>query len=370
MSIPDGQRRLRQWVKSNTGHGHPVRDEFARSSLSAVLRRLIVFGVEDALKRYAARDLLGFQTMCTGDFADLMARIACTRAIVEDDRPAIDAIADAEVASAQLTWFLALDRSESGEAPALLAGITDHHEELHVARLVAARRHPALLDPAWLWAVPEHLPLVAAELCRTALRARHDLAGPVAALLAARRPVLMAVDPDLLLAPLVAISGAHPQTVLRPFEGIYGDATVAAAAAWHVEHGEPREALELGVRIRPLSAVADEVRTVAVIAQLELGALREAREISAAITDPLVADSVALRIAERDPGALSDADLAALAQRCPATRPETFFAALRLLLARKLLPVARAICGERQGEFADHPTISQAMSAVLGAARG
>lgn len=370
MSIPDSQRRLRAWAETHASQGNLIRDEFARSALSAVLRRLALFGVEDALNRYSARELLVFQTMCSGDFALILARITCTRAMVEDDREVLNAMSEAGLAIEQLAWHAEFVSVEASKANDLLDAITDRDEELHVARLLVARRHPACIQSAWLEAVPARLPLIAAHLCRTTLLSRPDLAGSVAHILVQQPATLMAVEPDTLLAPLVAVGSFAPQHVLAPFEGIYGERTVVAAAEWHLEHGQPQQALELCQRVRPLSNMADRARQAAVIAHLELNQIDFARSAAASILDQDLADAATLALAAHDAQLIPTAAVIAIAHRCPMHRPESFFNAIRVLLGRRELPQVRTICRQRQPDFATHPTLREVFVTVLGVAHG
>jgi hypothetical protein len=370
VSIPDRQRQLRAWAEANAGTGNPIRDEFARSALSAVLRRLVLFGVEDVLKRYSARELLVFQSMCGGDFAILMARITCTRAMVEDDRDVLKAMADADLAVEQLAWHAALISADGPTAVGLLETITDTREELHVARLIVARRHPELVQAGWLEALPAELPLIGAHLCQLTLQRRPEYAGAVAQALVRQPAMLMAVEPDALLAPLVAASTFAPQHVLAPFEGRYGERTLVAAAEWHLEHGQPEPALQLCRQIRPLSLVADRARQVAVIAHLELKQSDLARSAAASILDENLADAAQVHIAEHQPQLISTDELAALTRRCPSNRPETLFKAITLLISRRELALVRALCHERKADFRDHGPLSQIFASVLGAAHG
>ena len=370
MSIPDRQRRLRAWAEAHAGTGNPIRDEFARSALSAVLRRLVMFGVEDVLKRYGTRELLVFQSMCSGDFALLLARITCTRAMVEDDRDVLAAMADAELAVEQLAWHAALNAADATAASQLLAAITDTSEELHVARLIVARRHPGLLQDGWLEELPVALPVVGAHLCQVALQRRPDLAGAVAQALVHQPAILMAVEPDSLLAPLVAVASFAPQQVLAPFEGRYGERTVIAAAEWHLEHGQPQPALDLCQRIRPLSLVADRARQVAVIAHLDLQQTELAQAAAASILDEHLADAAQVQLAEHRPQLVGTDALATIARRCPSSRPETLFKVIGVLLSRRELALVRGLCQERTGDFKEHGPLSQVFASVLGAAHG
>lgn len=362
--MAEGQRVLRTWIDGRSSQGHPVRDEFARVCLSAVLRRLAFFGNEDALQRYPSRDLLQFQTMCSGGLAVLLARISATRAVVDADHEALSVIAQSGYADAMIGWYAEIERMDATQAAQHLAGIAGRDEELASARLVVARRHPQLIAADWVWDVPSRLPMIGYALSLAVLRSRPDLFTSTGEWLARNREALFSGEPDDLLAPLVAGSAQRPGTTLAPFEGFYGEPTILAAAEWHLEHGEPQAAVELCDRIRVLSAQWDQARQLESAARVELGDLDGARTAARAIDDPLVADGAHLRIAAADPKHLGPAELEALLGRCPATRPETFFAGLQLLLKRGGLAQARALCARRATEFAGYAPLRDAIAVI------
>ncbi len=356
----ENQRRLRRWIVDQgataADPGQRIRDEFQRSALSATLRRLIFFGLEGSLNRYTAGELLQFQLMVAGDFADYLAKVTWTRAVVEDDRPVLQALADSRMVDDQVAWTLSITADLSAYAG----------EELHVARLIRARCAPAEVAPDWLWDVPESLPRLGAALAQALLQGRSDLAAGVATWLHRRPDALASTEPDDLLVALVSASAAHPQTVLEPFAGWYGDRTVAAAAAWHLEHGEPREALSLCGSIRVLGPSLARARLIAGLASLELGDDAQADDILAAMPDGADADILRLRLAERVPTAVADHDLQRIASAATVDRPQAFFTAVRLLVGRQRLDLARPLCRDHRGRFAGHPEVQQLIAAVVG----
>ena len=94
----------------------------------------------------------------------------------------------------------------------------------------------------------------------------------------------MARNPDHLLAPLVARSPESPQITLAAFEGFYDEATVVAAAEWHLEHHQPAEAIELALRVRPLSKDFDRALLIKALSEIEQGALDSAEETAVNIS--------------------------------------------------------------------------------------
>jgi hypothetical protein len=363
--LTEALHRLRGWVLDHLDYGHPVRTEMARAALSASIRRLVTFGVEDGLSHHSCRDVLQFQAMVGGQFALYLARIAFTRALIENDREIIDVLTASGLVDGMAAWRADLIRDDLAMVRATLDSITDQDEELHVGRLIAARRHPELVTADWLEAVPERLAQVAAQMCRAVLGQRPDLTDTVRHLLARRTAVLMALDPDLLLAPLVLASSTHPQALLAEFAGYYGECTVAAAAEWHLEHDEPGPALELAARIRPLSEHADHALLVAGLALIGRNRAREAVELHGRIGNADRADALAVRLAEALPESVTDDSLHALAERGGTDRPERFFTVVRLLLARRRLDLARDLCRMHRAGCAAHPELAKLAAVVL-----
>ena len=357
----DGLRRLRSWITAqglqSIDPGQAIRDEFQRTALSATVRRLFFFGVESSLTRYSARELLQFQLIISGDFSVYFARITWSRAVVEDDGPVLQALADSGMVDEQVAW--------TTDLPATADGLQG--EELHVWRLLQCRRDPRAFQVDWLWAIPESLPRVGAALVLTVLPQRPDCAQSIGQWLQRRPDALASVETDDLLAVLVAVSAEHPQTTLAPFAGWYADRTVAAAAEWHLEHGEPGAAIELCRSIRPFGPCLDQARLIAGIASCDVGDLDQAHDLWKALPPGVPADALCLRLAAVRPSVITDEGVEALARRVPGDRPQTFFAAVKLLIERRCLATARAVCDARAGEFSDQPEIQALIAAVAGA---
>ena len=62
--------------------------------------------------------------------------------------------------------------------------------------------------------------------------------------------------------------------------------------------------------------------------------------------------------------------MAAVARRCPPSRPETLFKVFSLLLSRRELALVRTLSHERQADFKEHGPLNQVFASVLGAAHG
>lgn len=353
---------LRRWILDEGGFGHPVRTEAARLALSAVIRRLSLYGMESAFSGYSARELLQLAVMVDGDASARFARVALSRAYIVGEEAVVEACRAAGFAPELHAWHDERRCADRARAAELAASTYADPEALHATRLTVARRHPDLIEPGWLWEVPDGVVVIAHHLARIAAT-RADLTLAVADFCERRRAALMADDPDGILAPLTETSSVPPQTLLRPFAGIYGDATVLAAARWHLEHHEPTQAIALAARIRDLAPESDAARLVVVHGLIAGGDLAGAATLRSEILDPPVADQADLALAAARPGHLGDDGLVAIARRCTAGEPERFLAALRLLLDRRRLDLARTVAGEGE-RFAGHPVLAQVFAAL------
>ncbi len=362
-ALAEPLRALSVWASGHCGYGHHVRTEVMRGALSAILRRLVYFGLEDGFTRYHSRELLMYLGLATGTFSSYLARIVLARAIVEDEREVIGAFASSHAADDLLAWFAAYDHADAERAGALLAGLVEP-EERATARLVVARRQPQLAEAQWLWQVPAEVPQVAIALCAQFLTRRPDLVHAVHAWLIEHRTALFCIEPDDLLAPLVMASAEHPQVTLLPFADMYGEQTVCASAEWHLEHHEPAAALELAGRVRPLSRHADHAHVIRGLALIALQRSEDAVEALAAIDDADCADLLAVALAAVAPARIDDDAVAAIAGRCRADQPERFVACLKVLLGRRELAIARRLAAQRQGDFA-HPHAQAVITAIL-----
>lgn len=358
---------LRRAMASGFSCGNPVRDEAYRLALSAAVWRLVRFGVEDGVASYSARDLANFSLIGEGSLVEHLARTAYTRAVVEGDLALLKVLTDLGIAAHVQAWHASLDRLDPAAIPAALAGMKG--EELHVARLLAARRIPALAEPSWLWDIPvtgdQALPTVAYHLAALQLVTRDDLHDSTTAYLARHRQVLLCRDPDDLLVPLVLRAAETPQTVLAPFAGLYGEPTIVAAAAWHLEHQQPREAWILAHNMRPLSRQADDAWTIAGLAAVELGKLSDAETLRQRILDQAGRDRLLLAIAEAQPEAVPVERLDTAARSCPADHPELFFRLVKAILKRGELARGKAIAEARTSDFASHPQVGPILAQLL-----
>ncbi len=364
--LADAEKRLnhlRRWAFKETGFGHPVRTEAGRVALSALLRRFHTFGLETSIESMSAEDLVQAVALTGGAFSTQLARVTLSRAFVENNERLIAAYGEAKVEPEMIAWFVDRDQAGPARARELIDSIYVDREELHVTRLYICRRHPDLIEPSWWLEIPADLRLVAHYLARIAAR-RSDLCLPLANFLAERRDVLLADDPDAILAPLVTAAGTSPQTLLAPFVGIYGESTVLAAAAWHLEHGQPESALLLAGQIRPLSQLAERALLVSGLAACETGDLAQARAIRRLSEDSSIQDQLDLRLAQVDNQVPAE-EIADIARRCRRDQPERFLACLTLLLERRALTLTRTVAQGRSADFQTHPVLGQ-IYAVLG----
>ncbi len=357
-----GQMRVELYARFSSGN--VVRDECYRLALSAAVWRLVHFGAEGAFTFYTARDLANFTLVAEGGVVDFLVRAGFTRALIDDDADMLALYERLGLANAGRDWSARLHECPRDEAIATVAAITDAEEQA-TARLVLARRFPDTIAPAWLWAVPTTTPTIAYALCLLILRVRTDLLSTVAAYLQQNRAVLLVREPDELLALLVGQASTHPQTTLAPFAGFYGEATVVAAAAWHLEHDEPDAAHALVAGFRPLSTHADRAWLIAALVALARNRLDEVQQLRGLIQDHGCRAQVILRLAEYSPSLVNDTDLLALLDGCTADEPELFYRGLLCLLNRKQLTAARHLAARRQLDFQHHPQLGPIITAVL-----
>lgn len=358
---------LREALRGPLSSGNPVRNEGYWQAISADVLRLAQFGVEDTFAQYSARDLASSCIVAGGTLSDVLLRIAYTRAVAEDDADLLahlDHVPSVGLVSAWRHDLEGLDRAAMAERAVAPMPADDDGEERTATRLIAARRFPDLAQPAWLWEVPPTMPALGHALASTFLRVRPDLYASVASYLVERRATLLHRDPDALLARLVAVAGEHPQTVLVPFEGFYGEQTQVAAAEWHLEHDEPAAALTLASTLRPLSAHAARAALVASLAALALQKVDDARHFRALIDEPLLQAIATVRFAEA--GLASESELAAAIGDLPVAHAELFYRGVLCLLNRRNLALARSLCARRQADFAGHPQLGPIIAKVLG----
>lgn len=366
---PEAMAGLRQALKERFTCGNTIRDEAYRQALSATVWRLVHFGIETGLASYSARDLCNFSLVAEGYITEVLARIGFSRAIAEGDGELLDIISAQGIASAMAAWHQHLLTADEDAVDATLASM-EKDEERHVGRLIVARRFPHRIQPAWLWDIPvegdDGLPLVAYHLAAAQIHGRPDLRDSTSTYLARHRQVLLVREPDPLLIPLVLTSPATPQTVLAPFAGLYGEPTVVAAAAWHLEHRQPREAWKLAHDMRPLSQHADDAWTIAGLAAVELGHLTEAENLRQQIQDQAGRDRLLLAIAEAQPEAVPDHRIGEAAATCSKENPELFFRLIKELLRRGNISLARDVAQQRHTNIQDEGPLRDILAKILG----
>lgn len=375
-SGPAAYAAFRRALVDSFGSGSPVRDEGYLQALSATVFRLDRYGIEETFAHYAARDIANMALVATGTVVSYLMRTAYTRALVEDDHELLEQLQRIEHVETMHAWLAERMTADREALAALCIEVPNPDEslaailaeELAVTRLVALRRFPDLFDRDWLWSIREDLPTIANAMAASALALRPELYASVAEFLHRRRDALLCREPDGLLAPLVRVASEHPQTVLAPFEGVYGEATVVAAAEWHLEHAEPRAALELAAGLRPLSAAAGRAALVATLAALALGEIADARHFRGLIADPADAALATVHLAGHGPDEVPDRELVEVLRAAPRERPELFYRGLLCLLNRRRLTEARALAADRRADFAGHPQLGPIIAKVLGEA--
>ncbi len=363
---------LRRWAAPLYDRD-PVRDAIIWTARAAAVRRMVGVGVGSELEHYEARDILQV-ALCvvSPEVTRSLARIAFTLALIEDDQEVVDGILASGVLPDCAAWLALVGQAHLAEAEALVEPAPDAQAQqrdpmqLAVTRLLLARRLPVVLRPAWWSATVAVSTTATAHLILVAIEQRPDLLAAASAFLAAHHAVLAAIDGDRLLAALVHRSAGRPSSTLLPFEGWYGDPTMLAAAAWHLEHGQPAEAITVAARIRPLSDQHDGALLVTGLALIGLQRIAEAVALVPRFDADDPADELRLRLAVVPAGGISDDQIFAIAERSTPYQGERFFLAVRTLLGRRRIDLARTIARRRQAEFQHVPAVRDALVAILG----
>lgn len=358
---------------------NPVRAEGFRMALSAAVCRLINYGVEDTFNNYEPLDLLNLSLLGTGRGAADFIEIALMRAVVAADREAIDLVTEADLGRTMTPWIKhiqALGREEARaelarpredlDLPTLDGGTSFAREELAALRILIGRRHPDLIEPDWLWSMPEDIPIFGHAMAKTIIDLRQDLHHSVRSFLKERPSALMYRDPDELLAPLVVAASESPQAVLAPFAGYYDEPTLITAAVWHIEHGQPQAALELAERIRPLSKWYDRALVIRGIVTARGGDIEGALALRRDILDLDEAASLIIVLDQLAPNRVANSELIDLAIPADHRRPERFVAAVQALVRRNCLELARSACFQAGEAFNHHPQVKEVINKVLG----
>ncbi|HYE06122.1 MAG TPA: hypothetical protein VEL07_11475 [Planctomycetota bacterium] len=361
----EGLLALRDWLRGRAAELPRPAYAAYYQSLTAAFFRINRFGVEDGFAAFTARDLLHFVLMSEGRLTEYFMRTGYARAIVEEDAEVLDLLATLPLIRGFQTWYHALLAMDEAAARRELAKVFADAEERAVTRLVLARRFPALIDPAWLTQRPTSQPQLGHALAKVIATRRRDLHARLLAVLRAEPNVLVAGEPDEILAPLVSAATEAPQKLLAPFEGYFGDPTVVAAAGWHLEHGEPAAALELVARVRTLSDRHDDARLIATVACCELKRVDDAKRHRDAIVEPAARSRATLALAQISSVTVATSEVVAIAETCTAADPELFFRSIRLLLARTALGEARELCRRREAEFSGHAQLKPIIDTIL-----
>lgn len=367
-SVASSHDAVRYWVQQHPAESDPVRREAFQVGCSAILHRHAKFGDEGFLDLFQARELVEAHRFLSSDPQQTLARTAYGRALVEDDATVIDALVGCGAALDYHAWAERLRRADAATCSSLLAMMTDP-EERGVGRLLVGRRFPELIASTWVTDACAGDERIAYATCLLACQQRKDLAAAVAAALRRAPWILLRGGADRLLAALVTAHAQAPQQVLAAFTGYYDEETLVAAAAWHLEHGQAAEALELAERVRWLGVQGERAALVAGCALAEAGRADEALARIADCADSATNDTVRLRVAELR-GADEDLDwLTSRLTECTAVDAELFFRGVKKLLQSRRLAAARELCAAGSGVFADHPAVQPVIAAVLAVGR-
>jgi hypothetical protein len=355
--------RLRREACKRFDFGHVVRTEAARMAQSAVLRRLVLFGAEDSANRYSAREILQYLAMCGGDLAVSLARIAASRAVVENDLEVLQVYADIGLFPDLLDWLALLQHGTEAQLTAHLARLDAGSDDLAVNRIAVGRRFPQCLSLSWLTEVASHQRILRFVMARLIAELRPDLHGYLTAAVAQHRDLLLGGDPDEILAPLLRHSPLPPQQFLAPFEGYYDEGSLIAAAEWHLEQGQWEPARELSQRIRVLSRFRDRAVQVQALLAIDARDLAMALALRDQCDDQRVAAAITLAVAQADASLVSTAELAVIAERDDPA-PELLHRLVLAVLARRELTLARTIARNRWPQFRLHPVLGPILRTV------
>ena len=224
--------KLRELLIEHFEQENSVRAEGYRQALSAALHRLAEFGVEDTFENYSAIDLLNMTLVGSSGMTAFFIRTAAMRAVLEEDELALKIIEKSGLVPYVLGWYQEWNEFDeeaarheiAKELPALLDDSYDDHaievarqerEAASISRLALGRRFPQYIDHNLLWEVKDESPLLLRAIVSMCIDHRADLFHSLRQFLQQHPDVLMARDPDKLLAPLVARSVARRRLFCR-----------------------------------------------------------------------------------------------------------------------------------------------------------
>jgi hypothetical protein len=353
-----------EWMRQHPRYPHPIANEAFTMVMSTTIRNWLHFSVaNEDLGHYTARDLIWLRSLLA--LNDTLIKIAHTRAIIDDDSEAMEIIGQLGVGEAARYWLTWFRQCPKNEVEAQLRSLqeTGPADTLWTARLVAVRGWPDLFALTWLRECPANLPRVAFYLCEIALK--HGVAADdIAAFLRERPDILVSIDPDRLLMPVVAHSKQAPALTLRGFEAFASEALSVAAARWHFDHGDFAQAAAATKNFRFLSRHADDAFLLLGLSLVEMKQLAEAADVVKKLTAKAHIGNLQLAIAEKDPPRVATDILINLATDCSEQQPELFYRTLICLLKKNCLAEARRVC-EQKSQFAGHPTLGPIMAKIL-----
>ena len=241
---------LRQRIASIDPSDNAIQHEAYYLALSAAVWRLVYFGVEDTFQLYTPRDLACTSLVAGGAIINFLIRTAYTRAVIEDDEQLWRTMEDCGIAPTTVAWHAHLRTVPVDNLAQTLADISDP-EELATARTIILPRAAGLATTEWLWQVPVETPTISAAMAVRLLALRPDLASSVGTLLAQRRNVLLAREPDPALALSIFIAANAIPIVLKETGNAYlaqicGGVVACLGAALFVAIVVPRFSLARG----------------------------------------------------------------------------------------------------------------------------
>jgi hypothetical protein len=355
---------LVDFTRRNPRHDNRICQEAFVLAMSNAIRNRANFAGDRDWTYFTARDMICFRSML--EWGHHMSQVTYARAILDDDREAIDVLNRAGMPEKNRTWVESLWLCPKEEAARHLGALERSGDEdaLWLTRVVLSRRFPDLLDAAWLRLCPERLPQAAARIANLLIANKPDAIGAVREFLLEKQHVLMLADPEPTLVALAINSASPPEQSLKGFEPYHGEALNNAAAQWFLQHGHPRGAVMVTEKIRPFSKHADRAHQLRGLALIDLDQVDQAAVELEFIFDRPMANALRLALAEKNPQFADNAKLMEIAHACDAHQAELFYKAIVALLGRKCLAEARDLCRAKKTLFANHPTLTEIIKKI------
>lgn len=336
-------QQFRKWITEHCRAQNEPAYAAYYQALSATFHRMTRFGIEKNLEDLSARDILQFQIMCGTHQIEPFLGIALSRAIIQEDQEVINAVMQLPFILDFRSWYASLQQIDMNQAVEWLSQNLPP-EELTSTRLILGRRYPELIQAEWISDLSEVPRILANAVCRLIATNRKDLHHDLTVFLSGNHAILLADDPDRILAPIVAVTKKSPQNVLNSWQEYCGDITLCAVGEWHLEHDDPAACLHVLRQVRFLSLEHNRAQTLRCLALIAQGMCAEASAHLADIDDHKYTKIVLIRLAIAARNLVSDVCLAETIAVCGPENTQTLISGIQELLTRKRLDLARNTC--------------------------